>query len=149
LVKTNKTFNSGATKITESSSLAEIEKLLIANEKVVDKQFILTDVNYQSGMHRITSNSFIYLNRIVAILKSNSSINIHLKGHTDSDGDDEANFILSQKRARSVSIYLIKGGVEEHRITFEGYGESRSIASNKSKEGKRANRRVELLIISD
>lgn len=149
LIKANKGFNHGATKIVESSSLAGVEKLLANKKEVVGKQFVLADVNYQSGKHSIVSSSYAYLNKIVALLKENNAINIHLKGHTDSDGDDESNFLLSQKRAKSVSDYLIKKGIEEGRITFEGYGESRSIASNQSKEGKRANRRVELLIISD
>ena len=86
---------------------------------------------------------------IVNISRENSLIKIHLKGHTDSDGDDENNFILSHKRAKSVSDYLIKTGIDKARITYEGYGESRSVATNETKEGKRENRRVELLIISE
>jgi len=149
LVKSNKEFNHGATKVVESSSLEEVEKLLVSKTTAVGKQFVLTDVNYQSGKHHIVSSSFVYLNRITSLLKENSSLKIHLKGHSDSDGDDEDNFLLSQKRAKSVSDFIINKGVEAARITFEGYGESRSIASNQSKEGKRVNRRVELLIISD
>jgi outer membrane protein OmpA-like peptidoglycan-associated protein len=149
LIKANKRFNFGATEIVEASSLADVEKLLIDKKTVVGKQFVLTDVNYQSGKHNILSNSYVYLNKIAVLLKENNSIKIHLKGYTDSDGDDESNFLLSQKRGRSVADYLLKKGIEESRITFEGYGESRSITSNKSREGKRVNRRVELLIISD
>tara|TARA_B100000809_G_C15140446_1_gene532982 strand:+ start:10394 stop:11233 length:840 start_codon:yes stop_codon:yes gene_type:complete len=149
LIRANKNFNHGATKIAESSSLEEVEKLLSEKKAVEGKQFVLTDVNYQSGKHNVVSGSYTYLNKIVRLLKENSLLNIHLKGHTDSDGDDEGNFLLSQKRAKSVSNYMINEGIDEARITYEGYGESRSIASNQSKEGKRVNRRVELLIISD
>ena len=149
LIRANKRFNLGATKITESSSLEDVEKLLSEQKAVEGKQFVLTDVNYQSGKHNIVSSSYAYLNRITSLLNENSSLKIHLKGHTDSDGDDENNFLLSQKRAKSVSNYMINEGIDETRITYEGYGESRSIASNQSKEGKRVNRRVELLIISD
>ena len=149
LVKSNKAFNRAATEIVEASSLENVKELLIKKTAVVGKQFVLTDVNYQSGKHSITSSSYSYLNKITKLLKENSSIKIHLKGHTDSDGDDENNFILSQKRAKSVSDYLVKKGVKEERITFEGYGESRSIATNESKEGKQLNRRVELLIVSE
>ena len=149
LIRANKRFNLGATKITESSSLEDVEKLLSEQKAVEGKQFVLTDVNYQSGKHNIVSSSYAYLNRITSLLNENSSLKIHLKGHTDSDGDDENNFLLSQKRAKSVSNYMINEGIDETRITYEGYGESRSIASNQSKERKRVNRRVELLIISD
>jgi outer membrane protein OmpA-like peptidoglycan-associated protein len=149
LIKANKGFNYGATEVSESSSLVEVEKLLVDKKTVVGKQFVLTDVNYQSGKHNIVSSSFAYLNKIAALLNKNNGIKIHLKGYTDSDGNDENNFILSQKRAKSVSDYLVKKGIEKSRITYEGYGESRSIAPNQTKEGKRVNRRVELLIISD
>jgi outer membrane protein OmpA-like peptidoglycan-associated protein len=149
LIKANKRFNYGATEVAESSSLAVVEKLLSDKKTVVGKQFVLTDVNFQSGKHNLAPSSYAYLNKIIRLLKENGLLKIHLKGHTDGDGDDEGNFLLSQKRAKSVSYYMINGGVDEARITFEGYGESRSIASNQSKEGKRINRRVELLIISD
>lgn len=149
LVKSNKTFNHGETKTVEASSLAEVEKLLSAKKAIIGKQFVLTNVNFQSGKHNITSNSYTYLNKITSLLKENNAIKIHLKGHTDSDGDDENNFILSQKRAKSVSDYLVKKGIEKERITFEGYGESRPIDTNKTKKGKQANRRVELLIVSE
>lgn len=149
LVKSNKAFNTGATEIAVSSSLNEIATLLKTEETIVGKQFVLSNVNYQSGKYLIVSSSYTYLNKIVALLKDNPTIKIHLKGHTDSDGDDEKNFILSQKRAKSVSDYIIKKGIKPHRITFEGYGESRSIATNEKIEGKKENRRVELLIISE
>jgi outer membrane protein OmpA-like peptidoglycan-associated protein len=149
LVKSNKAFNRGATTIIESSSLEGVEKLLLEEKRIVGKQFVLTNVNYQSGKSSIASSSFSYLNKIVKLLKQHGTIKIHLKGHTDSDGDDENNFMLSQKRAKSVSDYLIIKGIKRTRITFEGYGESRSISSNKTKEGKKENRRVELLIISE
>lgn len=149
LVKSNKAFNPGATEIVITSSLEEIETLLKNDQTLVGKQFVLSNVNYQSGKYLIVSSSYTYLNKIVALLKENSKIKIHLKGHTDSDGDDEKNFILSQKRAKSVSDYLIKNGIKQQRITYEGYGESRLIATNKTIEGKKENRRVELLIISE
>jgi outer membrane protein OmpA-like peptidoglycan-associated protein len=149
LVKSNKAFNRAATEIVESSSLDDVKTLLDTKTGVVGKQFVLTDVNFQSGKHSITSSSYSYLKKITQLLQENNTIKIHLKGHTDSDGDDENNFILSQKRAKSVSDYLIKKGIVKRRITFEGYGESRSISTNETKEGKKENRRVELLIVSE
>lgn len=149
LMKSNKEFNRAETEIVVSSSLQDIDSLLNIEKTVAGKQFVLTDVNYQSGRHNIVSNSYFYLKKIAKLLKENSTIKIHLKGHTDSDGDDENNFILSQKRAKSVSDYLIKNGIKRERITYEGYGESRSISTNETKEGKQLNRRVELLIVSE
>jgi len=132
-----------------SSSLNKVKQLLNDKKSIIGNQFILSNVNFQSAKYNIASSSYTYLNQIVKVLKENLNIKIHLKGHTDSDGDDENNFILSQKRAECVANYLTKNGVDKGRITFEGYGESRPITENETKEGKQANRRVELLIISE
>ncbi|MBL4592210.1 MAG: OmpA family protein [Flavobacteriales bacterium] len=149
LVKSNKQFNSDKTAITETTTLNKIQGLLEEKKSIIGKQFVLADVNFQSAKYSITASSYAYLNEIVKLLKENLNIKIHLKGNTDSDGDDENNFILSQKRAESVADYLVKKGIAINRITFEGYGESRPIGENETKDGKQVNRRVELLIISE
>ena len=148
LVKSNKTFNSNETEKVESTTLDEIKNLLTNQKSVIGKQFILTAVTFQSAKYIISPNSYSYLNQLVDLLKKNPSISIHLKGHTDSDGEDETNFLLSQRRAKSVANYLIKSGIADNRITYEGYGESRSLAKNDTPENKQINRRVELLIIT-
>lgn len=67
-----------------------------------------------------------------------------ISGHTDSVGSKELNQKLSQRRADSVKKYLVdKYGVDAARISAKGYGMTRPIASNKTKEGKAQNRRIE------
>ena len=68
-------------------------------------------------------------------------------GHTDSIGSDAYNQKLSVRRAESVKSYLVSKGVEPNRIYTEGKGEKQPIASNKSKDGRAKNRRVELEVI--
>jgi len=82
------------------------------------------------------------------LLNEYKSIKIHLKGHTDNDGDDENNFILSQKRAKSVADFLVKKGIDKERVFYEGFGESRPLLENNSEANKQIDRRVELQIIS-
>jgi len=66
-----------------------------------------------------------------------------IEGHTDSIGTEKYNLRLSQKRADNVRLYLIKNfGVKAERIKAIGYGESKPIADNKTKEGRQSNRRV-------
>lgn len=148
LLRSNKKFNSSETEITELSTLENVTDLLSQKKSIVGKQFILKNVHFQSAKYNITSNSYAYLNQLVKILKENEKINIHLKGHTDSDGKDESNFILSQKRAKSIANYFIKHHINENRISYEGFGKSRPINGNNSEQDKQQNRRVELLIIS-
>jgi OOP family OmpA-OmpF porin len=68
-------------------------------------------------------------------------------GHTDSIGSDAYNQKLSVRRAESVKAYLVSKGVEPNRIYTEGKGEKQPVESNKTKEGRQKNRRVEIEVI--
>ena len=68
-------------------------------------------------------------------------------GHTDSIGSDTYNQKLSVRRAEAVKAYLVSKGVEPNRIYTEGKGEKQPVASNKSKDGRAKNRRVEIEVI--
>ena len=64
-------------------------------------------------------------------------------GHTDSDGDDAKNLLLSKKRAAAVKVKLVSMGIAAIRLTTDGKGEAAPVADNSSAEGKAQNRRVE------
>ena len=68
-------------------------------------------------------------------------------GHTDSIGTEAYNQKLSERRAASVKSYLVSKGIDPNRIYTEGKGELNPIASNKTKEGRAQNRRVEIEIV--
>ena len=68
-------------------------------------------------------------------------------GHADSVGSDAYNQRLSVRRAESVKAYLVSKGVEPNRIYTEGKGEKQPVASNKTKDGRQKNRRVEIEVI--
>jgi OOP family OmpA-OmpF porin len=68
-------------------------------------------------------------------------------GHTDSIGADAYNQKLSVRRAESVKAYLVSKGIEPNRIYTEGKGEKQPVASNKTKDGRQKNRRVEIEVI--
>jgi len=68
-------------------------------------------------------------------------------GHTDSIGSDAYNQKLSVRRAESVKAYLVSKGVAPNRIYTEGKGEKQPVASNKTKDGRQKNRRVEIEVI--
>jgi len=68
-------------------------------------------------------------------------------GHTDSIGSDAYNQKLSVRRAESVKAYLVSKGIEPNRIYTEGKGEKQPVASNKTKDGRQKNRRVEIEVI--
>ena len=83
---------------------------------------------------------------LAAFLLQNPSVTIHITGHTDAVGSDEANQILSEGRANAVRADLIKRGVAAERLTAEGKGEREHVADNDTEEGRQLNRRVEFTI---
>lgn len=73
----------------------------------------------------------------------------HIEGHTDSTGSDQYNLQLSKERAASVREWLVSNGIPANRLTSEGYGETRPIASNNTAQGRQENRRVEISLDKD
>ena len=83
---------------------------------------------------------------LATFLLENPTVTIHITGHTDAVGTDEANQILSEGRANAVRNDLISRGVAAERMTAEGKGEKEPIADNDTEEGRQLNRRVEFVI---
>ena len=84
------------------------------------------------------------LDQAVAIFMANPKLTAEAQGHTDSTASAEYNQKLSEARARAVRDYFIKQGIAPERIRAQGFGETRSMASNDTAEGRALNRRVEL-----
>lgn len=106
--------------------------------------FRLEGVNFEFDSAKLTSDSIAKLDAAVAILKRNADDKIEIAGHTDSQGNDEYNMGLSERRAQAVADYLVAHGANAGNLAVKGYGESHPVADNGSEEGRAANRRVEL-----
>ena len=92
--------------------------------------------------------SFSILDQVVRVIVRNPHIKkIRIEGHTDSQGTDAYNLDLSNRRAAAVMKYLTTAGVDASRLESVGYGESRPIETNDTKEGRATNRRVEFTIL--
>ena len=81
----------------------------------------------------------------VAYLKAHADAKIEVQGHTDAIGSDAYNQGLSERRANSVKAYLKSQGIAESRISTKGFGESKPIAGNDTKDGRAQNRRAVVL----
>lgn len=101
------------------------------------------NITFKTNSAILTPGSFKILDQVVTILKKYNYYTVSLDGHTDSDGSEASNLTLSRNRAKTCYDYLIKKGIAASRLSFEGYGESKSIETNGTAAGKQANRRVE------
>lgn len=101
---------------------------------------------FKTRKHKIMPVSFPLLDEVAQALKDNANIEIRIEGHTDNRGRTRYNLKLSQRRAAAVLKYLANAGVSRERMRSEGYGKERPIEDNTTKEGRAANRRVEIHI---
>ncbi|MCS7027377.1 MAG: OmpA family protein [Bacteroidia bacterium] len=127
-----------AQEITKNQFLTPISK----GEKVT-----LNNIFFDTGKATLKPQSILELNRVVALMQANPRMKIRINGHTDNQGDEKSNLILSEERAKSVADYLIKANIAQDRIQTKGFGQSQPIADNSTEEGRRLNRRTELEII--
>jgi OOP family OmpA-OmpF porin len=102
---------------------------------------------FDTAKSSFQKQTYPVLQAIVAILKEYPTAKFALEGHTDSDGKDAANLVLSQTRAAAVRSFLIDNGIAADRLTSEGFGEAKPVATNATKAGKAQNRRVEVKLV--
>jgi outer membrane protein OmpA-like peptidoglycan-associated protein len=113
----------------------------------VGNTIVLRNVFFETDSFTLKKESMLELNKVVRFLQLNSTIRIEIGGHTDNTGNDEYNQVLSEKRAKAVSGYLISSSIAPSRIVSKGYGINKPIATNQTEEGKAQNRRTEMKII--
>lgn len=126
------------------------KKLELVDVKRAAKKIEIKErIFFRPGGARIKSRSFRLLRQVVTVLKTNPTMEVVIEGHTDSRGPARSNLRLSKRRARSVRRFLIRRGIETKRLTAIGYGEERPLASNRTRRGRRRNRRIEFTITAE
>ena len=117
--------------------------IVVRKDRIELKQ----QVHFAVNKSRILPDSFELLRQVAQAMKDAPHVQMRIEGHTDNAGKLDDNMTLSQSRAGAVRDYLLKQGVEAKQVIAEGYGPTRPIASNLTKAGKAANRRVEFRTI--
>ncbi len=109
--------------------------------------------SFPSGKATLTRGARARLGILASILvREAPGIRVRAEGHTDSDpirkSAWKSNQELSEARARAVAEYLVaKGGLSPERVESAGFGDTRPVASNRTREGKARNRRVEIVLV--
>jgi len=127
---------------------SDFTKALSDDSTSDDMTIQLKHVFFETGSAALSQLSNYELDNLATIMKANTNAKVELRGNTDSTGDDAANMALSQRRADNVRNYLGTKGIESNRLVSKGYGETVPLESNDTEEGRAANRRTELRIIS-
>jgi len=108
----------------------------------LDKSYRINDIYFAFNSYDLTPESKVVLDQLKEFLELNSGLSIQIQGHTDAIGNDASNLILSENRAKSVYEYLIANDVPESRLTYKGFGETQTLATNNTEEGRAMNRRT-------
>jgi len=129
------------------SNIKVAQGLPDTRHKLVEEgKFSTTAILFDVNAATIKPESNGILKEIAGVLNEYKDFKVKIIGHTDSDGTDAANLLLSQKRAAAIKEALVADfSVDAARIETDGKGETVPVGDNKSKEGKAQNRRVEFV----
>ena len=116
----------------------------VAPPKPVVIASISSDVAFDLNKADLKPEAHAELDRIVKVLKDSPETRFEIIGHADNTGEADYNQGLSERRAQAVALYLVRGGISPKRFETSGRGEMDPIASNKTREGRAKNRRVDL-----
>ena len=129
---------------------------LLANVEIqpikINKAIEIKNIYYETNSARVRSAARAELDKLVSVLKDNPTLLIEIGSHTDSNGKDDSNQRLSDRRAKGVVDYLVKNGVSKQSLVPKGYGETKLVNGCKNgvdcSDRKHAkNRRTELKVI--
>ncbi|MGB3085828.1 MAG: OmpA family protein, partial [Saprospiraceae bacterium] len=123
------------------AALMGCPEIKMEDKKVLD--IAMRAVQFQTGTAVITKSSYKNLNDVLVVLNKYPEMNLSIEGHTDSVADDALNQKLSEKRAKACMDYLIKKGINVSRLMSAGYGETKPVGDNKTRDGRQLNRRTE------
>ena len=135
----------GAEVTISTEGFANKFKQAIENE-ATGKPIIFDRVYFVSGSDKIDKQSNHQISETAALLNAYPKINIAIRGHSDNKGSFKTNSILSLLRSGNMKKAVVDLGIDSKRIQIEGIGDQEPIASNKTKRGRRNNRRIDLII---
>jgi OOP family OmpA-OmpF porin len=115
-------------------------------QRLFSELLAIGNIRFLSGQANIDGDSRGLMDRLVEIALRCPTASLEIGGHTDSEGDEEANVELSERRAQAVLEYMLRAGLPGDRLHAVGYGQAEPVASNDTAEGKAQNRRIEFKV---
>jgi outer membrane protein OmpA-like peptidoglycan-associated protein len=137
-------------KVKDNDGCPDVDEVATKPDTKPDPQPVASSsaetVYYSTGQSALTKENRAKIDLVVAALKEDPSKKGRIEGHADDVGPAEGNLALSKERAEEVYKYMIKKGVKKSQLSYKGYGEKQLAETDKNKESRAKNRRVELFV---
>lgn len=128
---------------------AKLENLLVRQTNRGVELIVDTSAFFEIGKYELKAASSDALDRVATIVRERSKKDILIEGHTDSTGGAQSNQRLTEQRAEAVKRALTKRGVASNRMKTAGLGMSSPIGDNATAEGRRRNRRIQIVLLGE
>lgn len=112
-------------------------------ELEVGKAFTIDNILFSTNSYALSSDAKFVLNQFISFLQENPTVTAELQGHTDDQGNDSENLILSKNRAKATMNYIVSKGISKSRLTSVGFGETQPKVENDSATNRAKNRRTD------
>jgi outer membrane protein OmpA-like peptidoglycan-associated protein len=106
----------------------------------------MADVLFETNKYALSQDAQLKLAKLSGIIQAHPGLNLAIEGYTDTTGTPDYNLKLSQQRADTVRDFLISQGLSADTITAKGLGQANPVADNTTAAGRKANRRVEIIV---
>ena len=120
-------------------------KIEVEEQEIINTAF--DNLEFETSKAVIKESSYESLEKLAELLIKKSDWKLKIAGHTDSQGAEQSNLILSKKRAEAVRDFLVQRGIDTDRLFVQYFGEEKPIDTNDTPEGRQRNRRVEMTIV--
>jgi outer membrane protein OmpA-like peptidoglycan-associated protein len=136
----------------QAEKIKRVEAMFNRNEAIVLREgsnliLRLAGLSFPSGKSQIQAEYFGLLTKVQRAIREFDTAPIIIEGHTDALGHESVNMRLSIDRANAVKSYLIANmGLNESRVRAVGFGKTHPIASNETEQGRRKNRRIDVVL---
>jgi outer membrane protein OmpA-like peptidoglycan-associated protein len=126
--------------------LGQFNRILETKDTPRGLVITMADVLFDTGKFDLRPPTREALAKISGVILSHQGLKLEVEGYTDSTGSDEFNMTLSQQRADGVRGYLVQQGLAAEAVAAKGLGKATPVADNSTAEGRKKNRRVELIV---
>lgn len=140
--------NLEALHFTEGGIAAQVLDYLKRGDNDFGEDFKFIYLQFKGRTAEIIEKFNKEIPELANIMNSFPNLKVRLMAYTDDIGDEKANEILAEKRAKAIQSQLVAAGIAADRIQIKSFGEKYPVANNKTYDGQMLNNRIEMLIIS-